>query len=158
MSFTDSLFRNSFWSYETHDIVLRRLSEIHTPPDDNSVTNQPERLSRFSISSEDDRPASSRSSNPVASRLSQGPQWIAQLDKALPPIPRAYRLTRKQRKLSVRNSELNPIDEISWPMPPGVKPPVPPSVDPIYITDKMSRFQLCLFVLTISMAQLCARR
>lgn len=158
MSFTDSLFRNSFWSYDTHEVVLRRLSDIYTPSTD---TPPPpvQRQSRFSISSDEDHPTSSGSDNAVTSPLSQGLQWMAHLDKALPPIPRAYTLARQQRRhVSVRSSGSNAIDEISWPLPPGAKPPPPPPPKaPVYTADKMSRVRVWLFVSTICMAQLCAR-
>ncbi|KAL7622454.1 multidrug-resistance type transporter aminotriazole resistance [Parahypoxylon ruwenzoriense] len=158
MSFTDSLFRSSFWSYETHEVVLRRLSELHMPRGDLTTANLPERQSRFSVSSDDEEPTGSRPFNAIISQPPQRAPQIAHRNKALPPIPRAYNLARQQgRHTTLMSSGLRDIDGISWPMPPGVKPPPRRPRDPVYIVSKMSRSRVFLFVATICMAQLCAQ-
>lgn len=156
----DSLFKSSVWSYETHEIMLRRLSELHTPsPVESSAAGPPERQSRFSISSDDDDPSSSQSSNPIIAPLSQGVQRILHREKALPPVPRSRSPTRQQRRqISLRSSGLGVIDEISWPMPPGWKPPPPQPKKPVAAAGEMSRVHTFLYVTTICMAQLCARK
>lgn len=159
MSFIDSLFGSSFWSYETaHKVVLHRPSDVRTPPDDIAATHSPERQSRFSISSDEDHPTSSGSFNAVRSPLSLGSQQTGRRDKPLPPVPREHSLARQQRgHASVRCSGLRAIDEISWPMPPGTKPPPRTPRDSGYMASKMSRIRVGLFISTICTAQLCAR-
>ncbi|CAJ2505748.1 Uu.00g131420.m01.CDS01 [Anthostomella pinea] len=171
MAFRNSLFRNSFWSYQSHELVVYRLSELYTPFDATEEARPPASgsgsgsgsgsasapVSSFSDDSDDEpRSDSFNTTRSPASQLSQASpdKWTTCREKSLPPIPRTYTIQREPRRYNV-NCLSKPRRDKSWSREKAkraceakVKAPG---------DSGMSRLREVLFVFTVCMAQLCAQ-